>query len=96
MEQIIWSTIAEISLTDIWSFYAKKDIAVADKIIDEIIQMAESIEFGEQFQIEEYLEGDYRRAIVRHFKIIYRVENNHLRIIDVFDTRQDPEKMKKY
>jgi plasmid stabilization system protein ParE len=35
-----------------------------------------------------------RRWIVGHFKIIYRVSDGTLHITDIFDSRQDPRRMK--
>lgn len=94
MEKIIWTEISLESLNGIWEFYANKNVGVADKIIDEIFITAENIRFAEQYQSETLLRNDFRRAVIRHFKIIYRVEKNNLRIIDVFDARQNPNKLK--
>lgn len=95
MGQVIWSKEGRASLQKIWSFYAVKNITVADKIVAEITKTTREIRFPEQYQAEEIFEKDYRRAIVRHFKIIYRVEKNNIRILQVYDTRQDPKKMGK-
>jgi plasmid stabilization system protein ParE len=46
---------------------------------------------------EEYLEHlglNHRRVIESHYKIIYRVIGSTIFITDIFDSRQDPEKMK--
>ncbi|WP_181369438.1 type II toxin-antitoxin system RelE/ParE family toxin [Flavobacterium album] len=95
MEKVIWSKRSIKSLNKIWIFYAEKaGVAVADRIVEEIISESESIVFATQFQIEEYLEKGYRRAIVRHFKIIYLVRNNEFRIYNIFDSRQNPKKYK--
>lgn len=48
-------------------------------------------------QMEPYLESiglEYRRLIVGHYKIVYRVIEENIYITDIFDSRQDPEKMK--
>jgi hypothetical protein len=48
-------------------------------------------------QCEEYLEHlkeDHRRIIEGHFKIIYKVENESVYIIDFFDSRKNPASMK--
>ena len=94
MEQIVWSNIARLSLKDIWDFYAEKSTPAADKIIEEIISAAESLSYKDQYQVEELLGEEFRRAVVRHFKVIYRVHEDHLRIIDVFDARQNPNTLK--
>lgn len=48
-------------------------------------------------QKESYLEStglEYRRLIEGHYKIIYRVIEETIYITDIFDSRQDPEKLK--
>ncbi len=50
-----------------------------------------------QYQEEEHLKHMgriYRRAIEGYIKIIYRVEDDKIFIVDFFDSRQDPAKMK--
>lgn len=94
MGKIVWSKESRSSLNKIWQFYAEKDIRAADRIIDEIISTAENIKFGEQYQVEEILGAGYRRAVVRHFKVVYKIEINRLRILEIFDSRQNPNKLK--
>ncbi|MBK9417484.1 MAG: type II toxin-antitoxin system RelE/ParE family toxin [Flavobacteriales bacterium] len=36
----------------------------------------------------------HRRVVVGNYKIVYRVHQEAVRIVDVFDSRQDPGKMK--
>ena len=36
----------------------------------------------------------HRRLIESHYKIIYRVVGEYIYITDIFDSRQDPDKMK--
>lgn len=48
-------------------------------------------------QLESYLEHlnlSHRRIIEGNYKIIYRVDSNTIFITDIFDSRQDPSKMK--
>ena len=37
---------------------------------------------------------EYRRIVEGNFKIIYYIEKDEIFITDIFDARQDPEKMK--
>ncbi|WP_423817999.1 type II toxin-antitoxin system RelE/ParE family toxin [Salinimicrobium sp. TIG7-5_MAKvit] len=67
---------------------------LADKIIREILEGAEKLVFLEQYQVEETLQGNYRRIIIRYFKIIYRPLENGILVLQVFDTRQNPRKHK--
>jgi plasmid stabilization system protein ParE len=49
-------------------------------------------------QIEENLielKQEHRYLVEGNYKIIYRIINNDVYITDVFDTRQNPEKMKR-
>lgn len=94
MGQVVWTKRSRTSLRKIWEFYAENDFKIADKIIAEIISTAENIKFAEQFQVEEFLSRNHRRAIVRHFKIIYIITEDTIQVLQVFDTRQDPKKMK--
>lgn len=42
----------------------------------------------------EHLGLGHRRLIESHYKIIYRVVGEYIYVTDIFDSRQDPEKMK--
>ena len=94
MEEIIWTNRAKKSLNYVWTFYAERDEKIASKIISEIVEAVEGLKFREQYQIEDSLHGEYRRIIVRHFKIIYRPLQDKVLILQIFDTRQDPGKLK--
>ena len=89
--QVRWSDKSREDITHIYAFYAEKSKAAADRILLEIVQMAEGIRFAEQYQQDEY-NAAYRRMIVRHYKILYRVEADTVFIAHVFDTRQNPRK----
>ncbi len=94
LEKIIWTNSAKTSLRHIWQFYAEINADLADKIIREILEGAEKLVFLEQYQVEETLRGNYRRIIIRHFKIICRPLGNGILVLQVFDTRQNTEKHK--
>ncbi len=71
--------------------------AVADKIVEDILaitRLLEQLPFGGQ--VEPWMEHKklgHRRVVVGNFKVVYRVHQNEVRIVDVFDSRQDPGKM---
>jgi len=77
VEKVIWSKKSINSLNKVWEFYAKTNIDVADKIANEIIMHAESIVFAGQYQNEEHLKPGQRRAVIRHFKIIYSIKGKN-------------------
>jgi len=90
--KVIWTRSAEKSLKHIYDFYAEKSEIAALKIIEEIIECAESITFYAQYQHDEIC-TKYRRMIVRHYKLIYQTNKTTVTIFEVFDSRQDPGKM---
>ncbi|MFP9098754.1 type II toxin-antitoxin system RelE/ParE family toxin [Flavobacterium sp. RHBU_24] len=88
-----------------WSLRAKKDVEkiyfhlreknsvlTSQKIIAEISSAPEAIIFPEQYQFDDYI-TDCRRIIIRHYKILYHVQNETISIVSVFDSRNNPLKM---
>ena len=59
----------------------------ADKLILHPLQ-------GQKEHLLEHLDLEHRRLIVSHYKIIYRIVEEDIYITDIFDSRQDPDKMK--
>lgn len=78
--------------------YINKDYPVAAKKVKErIIKTAESIlPNPEKFVKEEYLagEGNIRFRAVWSYKIVCLIQKDRVVILDIFDSRQNPEKMK--
>lgn len=67
---------------------------IRDRVVSKIEKLLNTPYLG---QVEEYLEHlgkGHRRVIEGNYKIIYRVEGEIIYIIDIFDSRQDPAKMK--
>ena len=72
---------------------------IATKIKNNILNSVIILEtFPLMGTIEELLKdkGNYRYFIQSNYKIIYRVDENECIIIDIFDTRQNPEKISKF
>ena len=93
-------------LTISWSARAKSDVkfiylqllqknsqTTSQKIRDEIIAAPTAIVFPEQFQCDEYL-VEYRRIIIRNYKILYVAEGTTIYIVSVFNSHSHPSKMK--
>ncbi len=93
---IDWSDTSKSDLKKIYKQISRKSIQGAKNVINDILEAPYKIHFPEQHQIEEYY-PECRRIIVRHYKILYTIdeENNILHIVRVFDTQQDPKSMKK-
>src|SRR5258708_7072973 len=69
-----------------------------NEICDRILAKADKLLINPHIgQVEEYLEHldkSHRRVIEGNYKIIYRIENEIIYVTDIFDSRQDPAKMK--
>ena len=99
--KIIWSDYAETQLDKIFEYYNENaSHKVAKNLIQKIIAEPNRIlESPNIAQIEDLLldrENVYRYLICKNYKIIYSVdEKKHfIQIADVFDTRQNPQKIK--
>jgi plasmid stabilization system protein ParE len=45
--------------------------------------------FAKQYQQDD-IEVEFRRLIVRYYKLIYTIEENEIWILRIFDSRKDP------
>jgi toxin ParE1/3/4 len=89
---------AEQYLKGIYKYYEFNVSAeVAQKITDKIFTRIESLEiFAERGRIEPNLKifnQKHRFVLQGNYKIIYRIEDDHVYVTDIFDTRQNPEKV---
>ena len=99
---IIWSNFAESELDKIFEYYVEKaSLKIAQNIIQTILNEPNRlIDGSEMFQIEDLLvdrDHIYRYIVCDNYKIIYSVniELKLIKIADVFDTRQNPIKIKR-
>jgi len=97
--KIVYTEQAIESLNDCLNFISphvtiEKLLAIRDEILATADLLIENPELG---QVEEYLEHlglGHRRLIEGNYKIIYRVQGYQIFITDIFDSRQDPSKMR--
>lgn len=89
--KIVWNTTAKQTLEAISIYYNQKSGQGANKVLNEILKTLEEIRFIDQYQ-KDLIQPEFRRIIVRHYKIIYHTENDTIFILRIFDTRQDPNK----
>ena len=93
---IDWDNQAKADLKLIFEFIKLKSIRGARTVIRDIVIQSKSLHFIEQYQVDEILGEPYRRMFVRNYKIIYKMgSNTEIRILQIFDTRQSPAKLKK-
>jgi len=92
VKEIIWTLAVVDDLEQIHFFYADKSISAATRIIENIIDKAESLKFTEQYQKDD-LNPNYHRLFVRHFKLVYKIGGNNILILRAFDCRSNPDTM---
>ncbi|NHM03025.1 type II toxin-antitoxin system RelE/ParE family toxin [Flavobacterium difficile] len=97
---IIWSEFANSQLKFIFKYYKTKvSLQTAKKITSEILKEVTKLKFHTDLgQKEELLISkpeNYRYLVKGNYKIIYRFDekNNTIRVIDIFDCRQNPVKI---
>jgi len=97
--RVFWTDTARFQLEDIFNYYKDKtSIRVARKlvkqIIDRTIQLEKNPNSGPKEPLLSERKFEYRYLVEGNYKIIYWKQDNYIKIATVFDSRQDPEKMK--
>ena len=92
---ILWDNQAKADLKLIFEFIKLKSPQGAKNVITDIVAQSKNIHFVEQYQVDEFLGEPYKRMIVRDYKIIYKIHSEtEIRILQIFDTRQNQSKLK--
>jgi len=100
--KIIWSEFAETQLDEIFEYYEKEaSPRIAKKLLRDIINEPQKLlkapEIGQKEQLLENRKINYRYLVFKNYKLIYSFDKNNqvIKIADVFDTRQYPQKIKR-
>jgi len=100
--RILWSDFAIIQLKDIFDYHfikASSNIAqrLVQKIIDATIILEKNPKAGRKEDLLETRSQEFRFILVKNYKIIYWIDYEFqiINISMVFDTRQDPQYIKK-
>ena len=100
--KIIWSEFAETQLDEIYEYYKKEaSTRIAKKLVKGIInepkKLIKTPLIGQEEELLKQREIHYRYLVFKNYKLIYSVdqENGFIKIADVFDTRQNPPKIKR-
>lgn len=99
--EIFWSEFAKLKLEEIYQYYrlkVSKKVAkkIVNGIVDQTIDLDKNPEIG---QIESFLKDkvrEFRYLVYSNYKIIYYINKKSELIViaNVFDTRQNPSKIK--
>ena len=97
--KLVYTEQALISLEELLEFIAtkvshEKLIEIRDQILDRADTLLLQPLKGQKEPFLEHLGLGHRRLVESHFKIIYRVVGEYIYVTDIFDSRQDPDKMK--
>jgi len=100
--KIVWSEFAERQLDEIYAYYsASVSLQIASNIVLRILNDIDILcNHPKLGQIEKLLTNrktTYRYLVSTNYKIIYNVDQGlkQIKIADVFDARQNPEKIKR-
>ena len=97
--EIQFTDLAKLQLKEITEYYkAVASNKVSKKIRKSLISRIKLLQnFSKIGPVEHFLENlthEYRYLVEGNYKIIYTIENDVIYIVAIFDTRQDPQKMK--
>lgn len=96
MKPVIWSKNAIASIQDISDYIYTKSPQNANLVLDTLFDLGDKLKlFPEKNPIEPLFNTkDIRFFPKWNFKIVYRIEQNRIYILDVFSTLQNPSKFK--
>ncbi len=97
--KVLWTKSALASLYDIYKYYNENvSITIAYNVRDNILAAARQLEqhahIGQSEELLKEMESGHRYIVKDNYKIIYKIQTNKIYITDIFDTRQDPDKIK--
>jgi len=96
--EVKWTKFAFNSLKSIFKYYKENvNELIANNIKDEILSVTKQLEHfhlsGKKEDLLKELMLDHRFIVKGNYKVIYRIEKDIVYITDVFDTRQNPNKI---
>jgi plasmid stabilization system protein ParE len=89
-----WTDTAKDKLRKVYEFHSEYSEESAFKIVIEIIESTDAIVYAKQFQVDD-INSEYRRIIVRQYKILYKLEDETVWILNVFPTKGNPKNLRK-
>ena len=97
---VIWLRIAAEHLEEIYEFLLKNNARAAADLYNDILDETEKLSgFPQIASLEQYLaeEPEMFRSLVirRQYKVVYFIEDEVIKIADVWDCRQNPAKMRR-
>ncbi|WP_422356147.1 type II toxin-antitoxin system RelE/ParE family toxin [Roseivirga pacifica] len=99
--KVIWTDKAKSHVRDIYNFYSKKvSVSLAKRISLRITQkpkiLTKQPQIGQKETLLREINPELRYLVEGNYKIIYLLTNTEIVIVSVFDTRQEPNKIKNF
>jgi plasmid stabilization system protein ParE len=93
--RIIWSKKAETDLYLNIGYIAKNSPQNAVKILSDVIELSNSLAKFPYMHPEEpvYNSKNVRYAVIYSYKMIYKIHEDEIRILRLFHTKQNPNKI---
>jgi plasmid stabilization system protein ParE len=100
--KVKWTDFSKNELKNIFEYYkAKASVAIARKlvtgIVNETLRLKLQPTIGQEEELLKNSDKEFRYIVFKNYKIIYFVNSqlNTIEVVDVFDTRQNPIKIKR-
>ncbi|MFN0037637.1 MAG: type II toxin-antitoxin system RelE/ParE family toxin [Saprospiraceae bacterium] len=95
---VTWTLPAIAALRDIYDFIRPDSPEGAKRVVTELVSLGNSLSTLPSRNPVEVLLADepvvYRFAVKWNYKIIYTIESEDVMIVEVFDTRRDPRRLR--
>lgn len=100
--KVKWTDFSKNELKNIFEYYKDKaSVAIARKlvtgIVNETLRLQLQPTIGQEEELLKNSDKEFRYIVFKNYKIIYFVNSqlNTIEVVDVFDTRQNPIKIKR-
>lgn len=100
--KIYWTDFSKNELRTIFSYYKERaGLRIARKLViginQEVIKLEKQPDLGQREKLLAEREQKFLYLIYKNYKCIYwfNIDDNRIEITDVFDTRQNPDKIKR-
>ncbi|MCB9033756.1 MAG: type II toxin-antitoxin system RelE/ParE family toxin [Chitinophagales bacterium] len=91
---VVWNKTARTQVRNIYNYIAKDSLQNAKKVVEGIVQSTNQLEINpERFAKDKYKQnndGTYRYYELYNYRIVFRIYKNHIRIIRLRSTHQEP------
>jgi addiction module RelE/StbE family toxin len=88
--KIVWTNQAKKAVKSIYNYYKEKSLQGAKNVKFDLLRSPKTILFSKQYQVDE-INSNYRRIVVRDYKVLYKEKEGVIQIMDVVSTQQSPD-----